>query len=172
MPKPILVVDLKEDGWPCACVKRNRKGQMTHIKLNHPSLKRCSRCKCTKEDSDRACREMGMGWSIGFDSRWNRDIGYGVPAYCDHPKCWAEIDRGLAYVCCGQEAYGGDGCGLYFCDKHLGEKCARCRNRKPPYPAKPDHPRWIRHKLTDASWQQWRDENPSEVAALTSLLAD
>jgi len=52
-----------------------------------------------------------MGWSIGFDSRWNRDIGYGVPAYCDHPKCNEEIDRGLAYVCCGEQPYGGEhGC--------------------------------------------------------------
>lgn len=23
-----------------------------------------------------------MGWSIGFDSNWNRDVGYGVPATC------------------------------------------------------------------------------------------
>ena len=28
-----------------------------------------------------------MGWSIGYDNNWNRDIGYGVPAFCDHPKC-------------------------------------------------------------------------------------
>ena len=47
-----------------------------------------------------------MGWSLGFDDKWNRDIGYGVPAYCDHPKCSVEIDRGLAYVCCDQEPYG------------------------------------------------------------------
>lgn len=26
-----------------------------------------------------------MGWSIGYDDKWFRDIGYGVPAYCDHP---------------------------------------------------------------------------------------
>lgn len=37
-----------------------------------------------------------MGWSIGFDTRWKRDIGYGVPAECDHPTCGAQIDRGLA----------------------------------------------------------------------------
>jgi hypothetical protein len=55
-----------------------------------------------------------MSWALGFDGNWNRDIGYGVPSYCDHPKCSAKIDRGLAYVCCGQEPYGGDGCGLYF----------------------------------------------------------
>lgn len=39
-----------------------------------------------------------MGWSVGFDENWQRDIGYGVPAYCDHPQCKAEIDRGLDYV--------------------------------------------------------------------------
>ncbi|HEV7521417.1 MAG TPA: hypothetical protein VGP89_09990, partial [Candidatus Angelobacter sp.] len=61
-----------------------------------------------------------MGWSLGFDSNWQRDIGYGVPAYCDHPKCNKKIDRGLSYVC-GGEPYGGElGCGLYFCSEHLG----------------------------------------------------
>ena len=60
-----------------------------------------------------------MGWSIGFDSNWNRDIGYGVPAVCDHPKCNAEIHRGLAYVCGGQPYGGEKGCGLFFCYEHL-----------------------------------------------------
>lgn len=95
-----------------------------------------------------------MGWSIGFDSHWNRDIGYGVPAYCDHPQCEAVIDRGLSYVC-GGEPYGGEkGCGLYFCSAHGGGyRCQRCVNYKQPYKhPKPDHPDWIRHKLTDESW--------------------
>ena len=33
-------------------------------------------------------KESGqMGWSIGYDTNWKRDIGYGVPAKCDHPRC-------------------------------------------------------------------------------------
>ena len=107
-----------------------------------------------------------MSWAIGFDSNWNRDIGYGVPAFCDHPKCKAEIDRGLSYVC-GGDAYGGDhGCGLFFCSEHLSygrhrvQLCSRCYYRKPPFIAKPDHPRWIEHKATDDSWAQWRSEQP------------
>ena len=109
-----------------------------------------------------------MGWSIGHDNNWNRDIGYGVPAYCDHPGCGAEIDRGLSYVC-GGEPYGGEhGCGLYFCGKHLyPKKCQCCTEDKEPFPPKPDHPKWIHWKLTDSSWQQWRDENPEEVARIT-----
>lgn len=108
-----------------------------------------------------------MGWSIGFDSKWNRDIGYGVPAICDHPKCNARIDRGLAYVCCGQEPYGGErGCGLYFCGEHQvgphGE-CSRCNKKRAPYKPKPDVPEWLRWKLRDASWKQWRDGNPEIV---------
>jgi hypothetical protein len=63
-----------------------------------------------------------MGWSLGHDNRWGkfgRDIGYGVPAPCDHPGCGAEIDRGLSYVC-GTHPYGGEhGCGLHFCGDHL-----------------------------------------------------
>lgn len=105
-----------------------------------------------------------MGWAIGFDTRWNRDIGYGVPAYCDHPRCSVAIDRGLSYVC-GGEPYGGEkGCGLYFCGAHLAglQQCSRCRNFRRPFDAKPDHPEWIHHKLTDASWAEWRAEFVSE----------
>ena len=101
-----------------------------------------------------------MSWAVGFDTRWQRDIGYGVPAYCDHPRCNAVIDRGLSYVCCKQEPYGGDtGCGLYFCEKHrLGAdgKCIRCLENRPPFRAKHDHPQWLRHKRTDPSWAKWR----------------
>src|SRR5260221_6107537 len=107
-----------------------------------------------------------MGWSLGWDRNWNRDIGYGVPALCDHPKCSARIDRGLAYVCCGQRPHGGDnGCGLYFCYEHqrYDGKCPRCVAGKPPYKRpKPDVREWIEWKLTDESWQQWRDGNPEE----------
>lgn len=134
-----------------------------------------------------------MGWSIGFDPAWNRDIGYGVPAQCDHPDCDTGIDRGLSYVC-GGAPYGGDyGCGLYFCETHLayaytedGEDdllvdgkplphlCERCikmhqegeDSKVQPFTPKPDVPEWINWKLTDESWQQWRDENPERVARL------
>jgi hypothetical protein len=112
-----------------------------------------------------------MGWSLGWDSKWNRDIGYSVPAYCDHPKCCAEIDRGLAHVC-GGEPYGGEkGCGLYFCGEHLYPTfCKSCTQyRKKDYTPKPEHPDWITHKLTDESWQPWRDENPDAVQQLKEM---
>jgi hypothetical protein len=118
-----------------------------------------------------------MGWSIGYDEKWDRDIGYGVPAICDHPECSVEIDRGLAYVC-GGEPFGGEhGCGLYFCSMHLCyvgavQKCARCRSRKKPFAPKPDVPQWMRHKLVDESWKAWRDENPAAVGQLRVALAE
>lgn len=110
-----------------------------------------------------------MGWSIGFDSTWQRDIGYGVPAYCDHPDCNKEIDRGLAYVC-GGEPYGGDaGCGLYFCESHhlnyrdvdddideAHSLCERCAKGLEPFEPKPEHPEWLDFKETDESWAEWR----------------
>lgn len=102
-----------------------------------------------------------MSWSIGFDRNWQRDIGYGVPAFCDHPRCSAEIDRGLSYVCGGHPYGEPGGCGLYFCGRHLsafGQLCSRCRNRKPPFMPKPDHPAWVEHKATDDSWAAWRAE--------------
>lgn len=114
-----------------------------------------------------------MGWAVGYDERWQRDIGYGVPAWCDYPGCGAEINRGLSYVC-GGEPYGGDrGCGLYFCGHHLvlyarlPQLCDRCAPRIfAPYAPTPDHPDWIHHKLTDPSWQAWREKYPDRVRQL------
>jgi hypothetical protein len=120
-----------------------------------------------------------MGWSIGYDDNWSRDIGYGVPAYCDHPGCKNEVDRGLGYVC-GGEPYGGEhGCGLFVCSEHTHannkclQLCQHCadRRRKKLSPS-PDHPEWMRWKLEDESWQQWRDESPVEVEKLRKALAD
>lgn len=122
-----------------------------------------------------------MGWAVGYDSNWKRDIGYGVPSICDHPGCNRKIDRGLAYVCCGSEPYGGeDGCGLYFCGEHRahyrkGKKwtkamCERCAAGKEPFEPKPDTKPWLRHKMKDPTWKQWRDENPDEVAAIRQAL--
>src|SRR4051812_8642980 len=97
-----------------------------------------------------------MGWSLGFDARWNRDIGYSVPSLCDHSGCETKIDRGLAHVC-GGEPYGGDvGCGLYFCSDHLkiGRKsrgykpvCLRCQRGDKPFFPSEDTDEWIKHKL-------------------------
>jgi hypothetical protein len=112
-----------------------------------------------------------MGWSIGFDSNWDRDIGYGVPAICDYPGCNEKIDRGLSYVC-GGDAYGGEkGCGLFFCSNHQHfdeegtQLCERCMKSEDedyePFEAKPDTDEWINHKLTDESWAEWRKENPN-----------
>jgi hypothetical protein len=109
-----------------------------------------------------------MGWSIGFDDRWARDIGYAVPAYCDFPGCGKTIDRGLSYVC-GAEPYGGDhGCGLFFCGEHLfanRQRCSRCHNHRPPFKPTADHPAWVAFKLLDPSWDEWRAEHPEFVAA-------
>ncbi|WP_280195825.1 hypothetical protein [Nocardia farcinica] len=120
-----------------------------------------------------------MGWSIGYDKRWNRDIGYGVPAQCDHPDCTAEIDRGLAYVC-GSRPYGGEhGCGLFLCSAHLlytevddemVQVCGRCLSDTEPFTPKPDVAEWLRHKLGDPSWEAWRGENPDQVAELRRQL--
>lgn len=111
-----------------------------------------------------------MSWSYGFHN--GRDIGYGVPAMCDHPGCEAKIHRGLAHVCGGQPYGGETGCGLFFCGDHLvgsfkrdsvGElvlapHCARCRNRKPPYQFTHDVAEWVEFKETDESWARWRAE--------------
>lgn len=114
-----------------------------------------------------------MGWSVGYDKNWKRDVGYGVPATCDHPGCGAEIDRGLSFVC-GGDAFGGEhGCGLFFCSAHrmyAGDRrdnaslCTRCyHGKKKPYDPTPDVPEWTEFKATDPSWAEWRAEQ--EAAA-------
>lgn len=110
-----------------------------------------------------------MGWQIGYDETWRRDIGYGVPAICDHPDCSAEIDRGLGFVCAELQPYGGEnGCGLYFCCHHANHRhqCERCAHGYDPFDAKPDVLEWVRWKLTHESWQEWREANPAEVNAM------
>jgi hypothetical protein len=116
-----------------------------------------------------------MGWSVGYDENWKRDIGYGVPSICDHPDCNKEIDRGLSYVCGGQPYGGEKGCGLYFCNEHLSyglkadgggwfQGCDRCVEGKAPSAPKPDTDEWIHHKATDSSWGQWRQEQKEAIA--------
>lgn len=93
-----------------------------------------------------------MGWSIGYDRKRKRFIGYGVPALCDFPECNTEIDRGLAYVCCDEEPFGGEaGCGLFFCGPHTVPSlihrhiCVQCSMGEDAFPPKPDVPRWTLH---------------------------
>lgn len=123
-----------------------------------------------------------MGWQIGYDTNWQRDIGYGVPATCDLPECNKKIDRGLSYVC-GGEPYGGDyGCGLFFCEGHFKNRkpqgsdgyiqlCPRCYAYKSPYKPGPDRKEWVKWKLTNESWETWRKENPDKVEKLKVLLS-
>jgi hypothetical protein len=101
-----------------------------------------------------------MGWAVGYDEKWQRDIGYGVPALCDYPGCNEEIDRGLSYVCGYEKPYGGDdGCGLFFCGEHGGGMiCERCDGGEDPFEAKPDIKKWTEWKATDPSWAEWRKE--------------
>lgn len=100
-----------------------------------------------------------MGWGIGT-GRGGRDIGYMVPAICDHPDCDEEIDRGLGYVCGGMHEEEEEGCGLYFCGKHQSDHdCGRLTPKE-------DAILWQWWKLVHRSWAQWREENPAEVERL------
>lgn len=120
-----------------------------------------------------------MGWAIGYDTHWKRDIGYGVPAFCDYPGCGAFIDRGLAYVCGGEPRGGERGCGLYFCGKHLllplrgaSQLCERCVKRRKPFTPTPDSVTWLHFKMTDPSWRGWREERISAEEMLRSGTRD
>lgn len=112
-----------------------------------------------------------MSWAVGYNTRWQRDIGYGVPSWCDHPGCYEEIDRGLSYICGGLD-YAENGCGLAFCPKHHfladngdGFVCERCLAGKPSFQPSLDTDEWIEHKMTDPSWEEWRRELPAPPVA-------
>ena len=40
--------DRLPDYWVCACVKRDRQGNMTHIGSRHHSLRRCPECNAER----------------------------------------------------------------------------------------------------------------------------
>lgn len=101
-----------------------------------------------------------MGWSIGDDSKWKRHLGYGVPAFCDHAGCGAEIDRGLGYKCEDEDC----GCGKFYCTEHRYDTTAHTHEAPPDR----EHPMWAMHVLTDESWAAWRAENPDRVAFLAN----
>ena len=110
-----------------------------------------------------------MSWAIGINKgRW---IGYGVPAICDQIECGSEIDRGLSYLC----GDGEEGCGLFFCNKHLYmttnlyELCERCADSKPPFEPTADTSKWNTHILADLTWENWRKENPDKVLSLQKI---
>lgn len=97
-----------------------------------------------------------MSWVLGWDEQHQRDIGYGVPAFCDHPGCGEEINRGLGYRCEDENC----GCSKFYCLTH---RYARHTHDAPPSRV---HPLWRNHLLTDNSWRLWRLANPERVAVL------
>jgi hypothetical protein len=42
-----------------------------------------------------------MGWSYGVNAA-GREVGYSVPATCDHAGCETKINRGLGHACGGK----------------------------------------------------------------------
>ncbi|MFJ5070211.1 hypothetical protein ACIQC7_27760 [Kitasatospora sp. NPDC088556] len=46
------------------------------------------------------------------------EAGYNITAPCDRTGCTIQISRGLDALC-GNEPGGDDGCGGFFCDRHL-----------------------------------------------------
>jgi hypothetical protein len=130
-----------------------------------------------------------MGYAV-YEIGHGRWGGYGVPAYCEEPDCNEEIDRGMAFACGGEPFANEVGCDQYFCEKHreltgfkmngemypdylcdheedcdcvFKEVCKPCATGKSAYPYKPEHPTWIKHLLTDESWEEWRKNNPEKV---------
>lgn len=45
--------------WPCACVKRDKDGHLTHIKGHARAVAKCRRCGCTRDAADKIHAEAG-----------------------------------------------------------------------------------------------------------------
>lgn len=60
-----------------------------------------------------------MGWANCGEDSDGRPIGYAHAATCDHPGCYAKIDRGLSYACGGRHGQNEFDCEKYFCGKHM-----------------------------------------------------
>lgn len=106
-----------------------------------------------------------MGYSVyEHGGRWQ---GYGVPAYCDHKKCFEEIDRGMGFQheIDKEECYGDGTPNLFVCRKH-----SRANRRSVIVDLEKEHPGWLQHILTDETWEQWRNENPDLVEKYKHLL--
>lgn len=115
---------------------------------------------------------MGYGVYEDRHARYHgveRWAGYGVPGECDMPDCRTEINRGMGYRCESywkiEEDEDGDdtesevgGCQLHFCGEHLPHT-----EHGDDITPKPDTEEWVRHMMTDESWQEWRESNPEKL---------
>jgi len=140
-----------------------------------------------------------MGYSVYYSIENNRFQGYGVPAYCDHPDCTNEIDRGISYVCCGDQLHT-NSCGGYYCQDHEHlclilleedfegltsdeisenfdlDECPEFDEDGYFYQCKhkpiqhKEHPEWVEHMSTDESWNVWRNENKELFNHMKSLV--
>ncbi|MFH7764588.1 hypothetical protein [Acinetobacter sp. BSP-28] len=124
-------------------------------------------------------------------------------AYCDHPGCKNEIDRGIGYVCCGDQDHMCS-CGGFYCAEHeslctiitedefedldqddiqellnhydLTEMPVfdedgyfyHCSHE--PIEKDKEHPEWLKHVLTDETWQEWREKEPEMAKHYQELL--
>ena len=46
-----VIADEIAEYWVCACVKRDRAGNMTHFKGHCQTVTRCPKCKCERPES-------------------------------------------------------------------------------------------------------------------------
>lgn len=140
-----------------------------------------------------------MGYSIGYCKTHKRDIGYGVPAPCDHPECNEIIDRGMGYACCEGFNHSAN-CKGYFCEEHrwnyvlqdelehmspeelealglsadaqaLDEDSGiiRCRHTIQPHK---EAVVWLEYILNDESWEKFRTKFPERMERFKKLLAE
>jgi len=50
--------------------------------------------------------------------------------------------------------------------------CEKCNKNKEPFEPKPDIAEWIKHKLTDESWREWRLEHSDWVIENQKILEE
>jgi hypothetical protein len=58
-------------------------------------------------------------YTVTRDDGATIEAGYGVPAVCQRDGCTEQIARGLDSLCGSAPGTPDDGCGGYFCSRHL-----------------------------------------------------
>jgi hypothetical protein len=104
-----------------------------------------------------------MGYQVYYSGTNRRWQGYGVPAECDYVGCYEDIDRGLGFKCEEPDCE----CELFYCYEHLG-----FIHDEYSVDPKPDTIEWLEHILTDESWAEFREENPSKVRIYKEIVGD
>lgn len=73
--------------WPCACVRRDKAGNLKSIRINRPSVKKCMACGCARPKFPiYRCAHCGKVVERDSDKAW-------VRSYCEDTGRTVHLQR-------------------------------------------------------------------------------